>query len=93
MPRVLSSRYRLIERIDEGGASPVWRAHDEVLRRRVAVRLFGTRPGGGDQPPPGARVAALLNHPNVSAVHDYGVADGTPYVVTELVEGDRKSVV
>jgi serine/threonine protein kinase len=35
-----------------------------------------------------ARAAGILNHPNITAVHDIGTADGAPYIVTELLEGE-----
>ncbi|MFB9179656.1 serine/threonine-protein kinase [Dactylosporangium sucinum] len=87
VPRVLSGRYRLIEMVDDGGTSPVWRAYDEVLRRRVAVKVLsgGLRDEGRLRA--GVQAAAFLNHPNVSAVYDYGVADGEPFVVMELLDG------
>src|SRR5438270_293334 len=40
--RVLAGRYRLLERIDEGGAGEVWRARDDKLDRDVAIELLGT---------------------------------------------------
>lgn len=88
VPRLLCGRYRLIEPIGEGGMSVVWRAYDEVLRRRVAVKLLlAAEPRAGGRLHAEAQAAALLSHPNVSAVYDYGVADDEPFVVMELVDG------
>src|SRR5258705_4538026 len=87
IPRLLSGRYRLIEPIGEGGMSVVWLAYDEVLQRRVAVKLLATQLWDESLLRAEAQAAALLSHPNVSAIHDYGVADDEPFVVMELLDG------
>ncbi|MGA3524815.1 serine/threonine-protein kinase [Melissospora conviva] len=95
--RTLGGRYRLEHRIGLGGMSEVWQAHDQVLDRRVAVKLLA--PGSGSPGDTGvtrvrdeARAAARLVHPNVAAVHDFGTTTGVgsrvPYIVMELVTGD-----
>jgi serine/threonine protein kinase len=96
--RTLGGRYQLVRRIGVGGMSEVWRGHDEVLDRPVAVKILGpaamSTPGdssGVDSVRTEARSAARLAHPNVAGVHDFGTssADGVqvPYIVMELVEG------
>ncbi|MER7003211.1 protein kinase [Dactylosporangium sp. NPDC000555] len=87
MPRLVSGRYRLIERVREGGTSFVWSAQDEVLRRRVAVRLLAAKLDADGRLRAAAQAAALLNHPNVRAVHDYGVAGDEAFIVMELIDG------
>jgi serine/threonine-protein kinase len=87
-----AGRYRLVERLGAGGMSVVWRGHDEVLGRPVAVKLLSAElRGDADfraRVRREARAAARLSHPYVTNVYDYGeAADGTPYVVMELVEG------
>src|SRR5689334_1074563 len=71
--------------------SVVWRAYDEVLGRRVAVKVLAPRlaadPRSRDRIRDEARAAARLSHPHITAVHDYGESDGVPYAVMELVEG------
>jgi hypothetical protein len=84
--RLLSDRYRLVAPIGAGGMSVVWQAHDEVLGRRVAVKLLNPDLRGHELLAE-AKAAARLTHPNVCTVYDYGVADGEPYVVMELVDG------
>ncbi|WP_434740200.1 serine/threonine-protein kinase [Micromonospora sp. SH-82] len=95
--RTLDGRYRLEQRIGIGGMSEVWRAHDTVLERPVAVKLMS--PGAEDedvtvtQIRAEARSAARLVHPNVASVHDFGTAAAsagrpTPYIVMELAEGE-----
>src|SRR5437899_11331492 len=76
--RVLAGRYRLLERIDEGGAGEVWRARDSKLDRDVAVKVLG--PGADDalraRFADEARRAAALVHPNVVTVVDAGRVAG-----------------
>ena len=96
--RVLGERYRLERRIGVGGMSEVWRGHDSVLDRPVAVKLIAPHLVASsdtvvDQVRTEARSAARLTHPNVASVHDFGMSSllpGTPapYIVMELVEGE-----
>jgi serine/threonine protein kinase len=87
--RLLVQRYRLLERIDEGGAGEVWRAHDEKLGRDVAVKLLGPRADEAfrarfaDE----ARRAAAVVHPNVVTVFDEGSDGRDAFMVMELVPG------
>ncbi len=92
MDRVLAGRYRLLARLGAGGMSVVWRAHDDVLDREVAVKVLAPElakdPGLPARVRIEARAAARLRHPNVVEVHDYGeTEDHLPYVVMELVDG------
>ncbi|MEV6600924.1 serine/threonine-protein kinase [Actinoplanes sp. NPDC051346] len=96
--RTLGGRYQLVQRIGIGGMSEVWRGHDRVLDRPVAVKIMA--PGmegtlgdvnGVDLVRTEARSAARLAHPNVAGVHDFGTSPApdreVPYIVMELVEG------
>ncbi|MFC4047681.1 serine/threonine-protein kinase [Dactylosporangium siamense] len=90
--QLLNGRYRLGDRLGEGGMSVVWRARDEVLGRSVAVKvLAGTFAADADwrrRIRVEARAAASLSHPNVTNVYDYGeTAEGHPFVVMELLRG------
>ena len=94
--QVLDGRYRLDDRLGAGGMSVVWRAHDLVLQRQVAVKVLATRHAvsvaARQRIRAEARAAARLWHPNVTGVFDYGETvddDGTkvPYVVMELLPG------
>lgn len=93
----LHDRYLLEQRIGSGGMAQVWRAHDRVLNRPVAVKTLtgqaaadpGLRAGARRE----AQAAAKLAHPNITAVHDYAEVtwpDGsvTPYLVMELLRGE-----
>src|SRR5215471_7759711 len=87
---VMAGRYRLAERIAAGGAGEVWRGHDAVLDRAVAVKLL--RPEYIEHPETLARFraearhAAGISHPGIAQVYDYG-EDGQPYLIMELVDG------
>jgi eukaryotic-like serine/threonine-protein kinase len=69
----------------------VYRARDRVLDRTVAVKLLPAELASDDQAADRlqreARSAARLNHPRIVSVFDAGLADGTPYLVMEYVEG------
>jgi serine/threonine protein kinase len=92
---VLGGRYRLLDQIGTGALAPVWRAHDEVLDRTVAIKIL-THEDSSDvddfaRAQNEARCAARLAHPNVAGVYDFGTSRrgsrGAAYVVMELVEG------
>jgi len=95
--QTLGGRYELEQRVGVGGMSEVWRAHDLVLDRTVAVKLISPGLDGEvasvERIRAEARSAARLVHPNVASVHDFGTATGPdgderPYIVMELAEGD-----
>jgi predicted Ser/Thr protein kinase len=87
--RVLAGRYRLLERIDEGGAGAVWQARDERLGRDVAVKILGPdadeafRERFADE----ARRAASVAHPNVVTVFDEGRDGADSFMVMEYIRG------
>jgi serine/threonine protein kinase len=96
--RMLGGRYRLVQRIGVGGMGEVWRGHDLVLDRAVAVKIMAPAMAGTLGAVAGvelvrteARSAARLAHPNVANVHDFGTSSSpgreVPYIVMELVEG------
>jgi len=89
---VLSHRYRLVARIAGGGMGDVYRGHDLLLDRTVAVKVL--QPSLAADPDlvrrfkAEARAAARLSHPNIVAVHDWGAEnDKTYYMVMEYVAG------
>jgi serine/threonine-protein kinase len=88
--RLLSGRYRLDQLLGEGAMASVWQAHDERLGRDVAIKVV--RPDAADPAAVArfdreARVVAGIRHPGVVLVHDYGVEDGSPFLVMELLPG------
>jgi serine/threonine-protein kinase len=93
----LSGRYRLQRLIATGGMGQVWEAVDNRLGRRVAVKVlkqeFSQDPEFIERFRAEARTTAMLNHPGIAQVHDYGESqlDGegrTAYLVMELVNGE-----
>ncbi|MFI9807713.1 serine/threonine-protein kinase [Streptomyces sp. NPDC052301] len=93
---LIAGRYRLADSIGSGGMGRVWRAHDEVLHRTVAVKeltaaLYVSDSDRGvllARTRAEARAAARINHSAVVTVHDVLEHDGRPWIVMELVEGN-----
>jgi len=85
-------RYEILELLDAGGMGEVYRARDTGLGRDVAVKVM--RPWmTGDTArlrlfEKEARAAGAISDPNILAVFDVGAANGMPYVVSELLEGE-----
>jgi hypothetical protein len=91
--RLIAARYRLLHLLGQGSMGTVWAAHDEVLRRQVAVKGILRPPGMPDvaadelreRTMREARAVAALSHPNLVTLYDVVQHDGDPYVVMELV--------
>jgi len=84
--------YEVSGAIGAGGMGEVYRARDPRLHREVAVKILPASLSSDrewlhrfEQE---ARAAAALNHPNILAVYDIGTQDGSPYIVSELLEGE-----
>lgn len=90
--RLLDGRFCLLACLGEGGMGSVWLAEQLApVKRQVAVKLIRL---GQHSPSALARfeaerqALALMDHPGIAAVHDGGIADGDPYYVMELVQGE-----
>jgi hypothetical protein len=88
-------RYRLIERLGAGGFGVVWRAHDELLHREVAVKRIALAPDRGhthtesaDRATREALAAARLAHPAIVALYEARPQEEAFYLISELVDGD-----
>ena len=85
------SHYELIAPIGRDGPTEIYRARDLRLERDVALKLLRpeelARPGALDRFRREARIASLVTHPHVCAVHDSGYEGEQPFLVCELLEG------
>jgi eukaryotic-like serine/threonine-protein kinase len=81
--------YRIVSRLGEGGMGVVYRAHDQVLQREVALKFLARTLGQEARQflLREARAASSLSHPNICTIHEVGEADGEFYIVMELIEG------
>ena len=83
--------YVIGEKIGSGGMGDVFRAQDQRLGRAVALKfirpVYASDPDRMRRFDQEARAAAALNHPNILAVFDCGVHQGSPFIVTELLTG------
>jgi eukaryotic-like serine/threonine-protein kinase len=84
-------RYRLLERIGEGGMGEVWKAHDDNLDRDVAIKmlLHGTLGNATSRERfrREALVLSRLSHPGVATIFDFDVTNGCEFLVMEYVGG------
>ncbi len=88
---VLLDRYRIIEQIDAGGVAAVFRAEQTDLGREVAVKILAenveSAPRMAARFEREARALAALSHPHTVPLLDFGVAEGRPFLVMELLRG------
>ena len=84
--------FEILDILGAGGMGTVHRAYDSRLRREVAIKVlphaFTGDPERLRRFEQEALAVARLAHPNILAVHDVGTHDGSPYMVTELLEGE-----
>ncbi|MFI4946519.1 MAG: serine/threonine-protein kinase, partial [Burkholderiales bacterium] len=84
--------YAIVAPLGAGGMGEVWRATDTKLHRDVAIKLLPSvvarDPERLARLEREAQLLASLNHPNIAAIHGLEEADGTPFLVLELVPGE-----
>jgi serine/threonine-protein kinase len=90
---VIAGRYELVELIGRGGMSSVWKAHDRLLDRIVAIKVLHEHFTNDEEYVERfrreARSVAQLSHPNIVTVIDRGEEEGRQYIVFEYVEGEN----
>jgi protein kinase-like protein len=90
-PGTQLGRYEIQRRLGRGGMGTIYVAHDPVLGRMVAIKVFAGDldvPDARERFSREARAAAALNHPNIVTVYDFGEYGSQPYIVMEYVPGE-----
>ena len=86
------SHYRVLSQLGGTGAGTVYAAEDLETSRRVAIKFlpaeFGKDAAAMDRLASDIQTVSALNHPNICRTYEIGQADGQPFVVTELLEGE-----
>ena len=89
---VFAGRYEILERIGAGGMGEVYRAIDKNLGRHVAIKIlpaaFAEDKERMARFEREAKLLAVLNHPNIAAIHGLEESEGRRFLVLELVEGE-----
>jgi serine/threonine-protein kinase len=90
---VVADRYELLELVGSGGMSSVYKAHDRLLERNVALKILHAQFTEDDEYVERfrreARAVARLSHPNIVTVIDRGEDDRRQFIVFEYVEGEN----
>lgn len=94
--RIIAERYQLLGVIGEGGMSTVYRVHDAVLDKTLALKMlrkeFALNETSIKRFEQEARAVRSLTHPHLATVYDHGrTEDGSPYLVMDYIEGDSLS--
>ncbi len=90
--KILSGKYEMLAQIGQGGMGVVYKARHTLLNKIVAVKMLHPHLVGISTNQlrfkQEAEAASRINHPNVVAVHDFGVTeDGKPFIVMDYIEG------
>jgi serine/threonine-protein kinase len=85
-------RYQILEKVGQGGMGVVYRAHDTLLEREVALKIISASIEGNPELRERffreARAAGQLSHRNIITIHDLGEHDGQPYLAMEYLTGE-----
>ena len=95
MAQPYGSRYEIVDKIARGGMADVYRAHDLLLDRPVALKVLfpelSTSEAFVERFRREATAAANLSHPNIVSVYDWGREESTYFIVMELIDGETLS--
>src|SRR5271155_1708753 len=83
--------YEILAPIGAGGMGEVYRGRDTRLGRDIAIKVLSERfatPGARERFLREARACSALSHPNICAIYDLGEAEGRPFLIMELLEGE-----
>ena len=84
-------RYRILDKLGQGGMAAVYKAHDPSIDRTIAIKFLHTDLCRNEQYRSRflreARVAGVLSHPNIVTVFDVGEIESRPYIAMELLDG------
>ncbi len=84
-------RYHVDARLGAGGMGVVYRAHDQVLQRDVAIKVLSSQSDAAGRLLQEARSVSALNHPHICTVHEVGEHDGHMFIVMEFIDGEPLS--
>lgn len=90
-------RYRILEKMAEGGMGVIHRAYDEILKREVALKVVHDKVADDsnilNRFLEESRITSQLQHPAIPPIHDLGtLPDGRPYLAMKLIQGHTLSV-
>ena len=92
LERILDNRYAILDRVGGGGMAEVYRAHDKLLDRFVAIKILRAHFVDDDdfinRFKKEAQAAAKLSHPNIVNIYDVGKYEDVHYIVMEYVSGE-----
>jgi beta-lactam-binding protein with PASTA domain/predicted Ser/Thr protein kinase len=90
-PSQLTDRYHLVSHLARGGMADVYEGHDTLLNRTVAIKILHSQYSSDEafvkRFRREAQAAANLSHPNIVGIYDWGQAEGTYFIVMEIIEG------
>jgi len=91
LPNELTERYHVTAHLARGGMADVYDGRDTLLNRRVAIKVLHSQYSSDEafvkRFRREAQAAANLSHPNIVGIYDWGQAEGTYFIVMELIDG------